>query len=187
MSYCSYTNCTHCDTSMINLTGLCVSSDISEIIKNNPYWIQTFIPEILSVPQLQPAISSITDLDIDITTLRLQVVRTPVLADTNLEDKLVTGRTIVFEGEAEETIVYIADEPLNPFHSIKFYVPFTSYIVVPEEITFINSSGDTVTADSLDISFKIDACVKYIDICLIDNKTLRTNILVLFYAVPQDN
>lgn len=186
MSYCLYKDCTHCNTNMINITGLCTSSDISNIISSYPYWIQTFINEILTLPSTNPDIDSVVSADINVTVLRSQVVKTPSSTGTNMEDVNLTGRAIMFEGEAEETIVYSADDPLHPYSSVTFYVPFTSYIVVPDEITFTNSINNTITDDPINITFSINSCVKYIDICLIDGRSLRTNLLVLFYAVPED-
>lgn len=186
MSCNLYKNCTHCNTDMITITGLCTASDITNIISTNPYWSETFINQILTIPSTSPNISSILSIDITVTALKLEVLKTPSSTGTNMEDVALTGRAIMFGGEAKQTIVYSSNDPLNPIYSVTFYVPFSSYIVVPSDITFINGEGDTITDDPLNMTFAINSCVKYIDICLIDNASLRTNLLVLFYAVSED-
>lgn len=74
-------------------------------------------------------------------------------------------------------IVYTANVLDQSIHSAHFYVPFSSYIVVPSEITFTNGT----TVDSLNVEFQANACVEDVAVKLLDERTIlkSSNIITI--------
>ena len=68
-------------------------------------------------------------------------------------------------------------------HSAHFYVPFSSYIVVPSEITFTNGT----TVDSLNVEFQANACVEDVAVKLLDERNILKQVTLLLYAVPKQS
>lgn len=183
MSSCSNKSCSSCQNQLIDIYGICEPSDVNAVISTNNYWIQMYIPETLSVPEVKPDIETLNSVDISVNILRAEVIKTPVSVIPNLEGKSLTGRKIIVEGQLCEKIGYTALEPTQPAHSMHFAVPFSAYIVVPETIPFTNPDGTTTDVDSLDIDFKVNACVEDINICILDKRTVFKQVTLLLYAV----
>lgn len=184
MGYCIYSSCTECSNKMVDISGVCDIKESTKIIKDSPYWKQIFIPKILEMPESMPNIDNLISVSISINIVADSVIKMPIQNDTNKEGKLVTGRAIVIQAEAKEIVVY-SSENVAAYNSEIFYVPCTVYIALPTEITFMNNLGITVTDDPLNIDFQINSCIEYINICLIDNRSIRTDVLSLFYVIPK--
>lgn len=180
----SYSNlsCSSCNNELIDIQGICDSSDVNVVISENPYWVQMYIPETLEVPELKPDIETLNSIDVSVGILRTQVIKTPVSVIDNLEGKKLTGRKLIVEGQLCQKIGYTADEPEQSAHSMHFYVPFSSYIVIPETIEITNQNGIDVDVDTLDVDFSVNACIEDINISLIDKRTVLKQVTLLLYA-----
>lgn len=175
---------------LINISGLCNPSDVTSVISRYPYWLQMNVPETLTVPEVKPDMEQINSVNISVDIFRQEVVKVPVSPVdangnyiSNLEGKISTGRKLIIEGQLCQKVVYTADEPEQPVHSAHFYVPFSSYIVVPAQITF----NPTTTLDSLDVNFQVNACIEDVAIKMLDPRTILKQVTLLLYAVPNQS
>lgn len=176
---------------LINISGLCNPTDVTNVISQYPYWIQMNIPETLVIPTQKPDMEQINSVNISVDIIRKEVVKVPVSSMDrrgnyipNLEGKISTGRKLIIEGQLCQKVVYTANEATQPVHSAHFYVPFSSYIVVPSEIVFNN--GRT-TVDSLNVDFQVNACIEDVAIRMLDLRTILKQVTLLLYAVPNQS
>lgn len=180
----SNSNSSLCDQELLEVTGLCTASDVTAVIKEYPYWIQMYIPETLEIPPQKPDIETVNSVNITVDIMRAEVIKTPVSTVENLEGKMVTGRKIIIEGTLCQKVTYTAELSDQPVHSAHFYVPFSSYIVVPKEYTF---DGATEPTDSLDINYDVNACIEDLSVCVLDNRRILKQVTLLLYAVPNQS
>lgn len=183
MKSCSNLSCSSCSNELIDIYGLCEPSDINAVISSNPYWIQMYIPETLTVPEVKPDIEGINSVDISVNILRAEVIKTPVSVIPNLEGKSLSGRKLIVEGQLCQKIGYTAALEDQPAHSMHFYVPFSAYIVVPETITFTDENNVKTDVDSLDVNFSVNACIEDVNISVLDSRTVLKQVTLLLYAV----
>lgn len=178
-----------CTKELVDVTGLCNSSDVTEVLNLHPYWTQLYIPETLTIPPQKPDIETINSLDISVNIFRADVIKTPRSLSSanvpveNLEGKLLTGRKLIIEGELCQKIVYTANETEQPVHSAHFFVPFSAFIVIPKEVTFTNGITST-TIDSCSLHYEVSACIEDASIQALDERTVYKQITLLLYAVP---
>lgn len=177
-----------CQTGLIEITGLCNPADTTQVISQTPYWKQMYISESLQIPAQKPDIEQINSIDVSVNILRAEVIKTPrsyddtgavPVAQPNLEGRLLSGRKLIIEGQLCQKVVYTALETSQPLHSAHFYVPFSSFIVVPEEVTF-----GTVTEDSFNVRFDVNACIEDVAACVIDKRSILKQVTLMLYAVP---
>ena len=169
----------------IDITGLCNASDVTETLNQYPYWMQMYIPETLCIPEQKPDAESINAVNVSVNILRNEVINTPSSSPlANLEGKIVTGRKLIVEGQFCQLVEYTANDLEQSVHSAHFYVPFSAYIVVPETITFTLANDTTVTLDSLNVDFQVNACVEDLSVQLLDERTILKRVTLLVYAVP---
>lgn len=176
---------------IIDISGLCNPSEVTKLISIYPYWIQMNIPETLIIPSQKPDVEQINSINISVDIIRKEVIKVPVSPIDkkgnyiqNLEGKISTGRKLIIEGQLCQKVVYTADEPQQSVHSAHFYVPFSSYIIVPKEIEFDNKK---IIKDSLDVDFQVDACIEDIAIKMIDKRSLLKQVTLLLYALPNQS
>lgn len=179
---------------LIDVIGLCVPGNTTEVIREYPYWKQMHVSESLQIPAQKPDVEQINSVDVSVNIMRAQVIKTPrsyddtvtpPVAQPNLEGRLLSGRKLIIEGQLCQKIVYTALEDSQPLHSAHFYVPFSAFIVVPETITFADTDGATTTVDSFDVSFDVNACVEDVTACVLDPRNILKQVTLMLYAVPQ--
>ena len=182
------------ESKLIDVIGLCVPRNTTEVIRKYPYWKQMHISESLQIPEQKPDVEQINSVDVSVSILRAEIIKTPrsyddtaatPVAQPNLEGRLLSGRKLIIEGQLCQKVVYTALEVSQPLHSAHFYVPFSSFIVVPETITFTNEDGTTTVEDSFDISFDVNACVEDVTACVIDKRSILKQVTLMLSAVPQ--
>lgn len=178
----SNSNSGGCTIESIDITGLCNSADVTDTLTKYPYWIQMYLPETLSIPSQKPDAETINAVNVTISILRNEVVKTPISPEENLEGKILTGRKLIVEGNLCQKIVYTADEPEQSVHSAEFSVPFSAYIVVPKEYTF-----NSVVYDSLDINYEVNSCIEDLSVELLDPRTILKRATFLLYAIPKES
>ena len=170
---------------IIDITGLCNASDVTETLNQYPYWMQMYLPETLCIPAQKPDAESINSVNVAVKILGSKLVKTPSsLPLQNLEGKIVTGRKLVIEGQLVQLVEYTANDVEQSVHSAHFYVPFSAYIVVPETITFTLPDDTTVTVNSDNLEFQVNACVEDVSVQLLDERTILKRVTLLVYAVP---
>lgn len=189
ISNCTSNSCA-CTKDLVDIIGLCNPEDVTEVITEYPYWMQMYIPETLKIPPQKPDIEGINSLDVSVNIFKIDVINTPRSYTAtnqpveNLEGKLLTGRKVLVQGELCQKVVYTANDTEQSVHSAHFYVPFSAYIVVPEEITFTNSNGTTTTVDSSNINYEVNTCIEDASISALDARTIYKQVTLLLYAVP---
>lgn len=184
-----------CSRELIDISGICNSSDVTDVLTNFPYWTQMYVSETLTIPSQKPDAEVINSISVSANILRTSVIKTPrtytnanpPVANPNLEGKLLTGRKLIIEGELCQKVQYTANYDEQPIHSAHFYVPFSSYIVIPEEVTFNNSDNTTTTLDSLNVNYDLNSCIEDVSVCLLDNRTILKKVTLLLYAVPNQS
>lgn len=182
------------ENKLIDVIGLCVPGNTTEVIRKYPYWKQMHISESLQIPEQKPDVEQINSVDVSVSIMRAQVIKTPrsyddttatAVVQPNLEGRLLSGRKLIIEGQLCQKVVYTALMADQPLHSAHFYVPFSCFIVVPETITFTNEDGTVTIEDSFDISFDVNTCVEDVTACVLDKRSILKQVTLMLYAVPQ--
>lgn len=182
-----------CEAGLIDVIGLCIPANTTEVIKATPYWKQMHISESLQIPEEKPDIEQINSVDVSVSILRKQVILTPrsyndsgitPVPQPNLEGRLLSGRKLIIEGQLCQKVVYTALESTQPVHSAHFYVPFSSFIVVPKDITFTGPNGETIVEDSYNVNFDVNYCIEDVTACVIDERSILKQVTLMLYAVP---
>lgn len=185
-------NMSSCDNGLIDISGICDPSNATDVIIRYPYWKQMYLSESLEIPVQKPDAEQINTVVASVNILRKTVIATPrSYNDTgaepvplpNLEGKLLTGRKLIVEGQICQQIEYTANESAQPVHSVEFFVPFSSYIVVPRTVT-LTVGTEPVEFDSLDVNFDVNACLEDIRACLLDERRILKQVTLMLYAVP---
>jgi len=154
---------------IIDIVGLCdpTSLDLDEF----PYWTQISIPETLIIPEMKPDIEQINYVNVSVEIVRKKLIVTPTSVGENVEGKMLTGNKLVIEGNLCQTVSYTADVPKQSVHSAHFSIPFSAYIVVPQN-------------EDLDINYQINPCVEDVFVKRVCKRQIFKNITLLLQAVP---
>ena len=185
-------NMSSCDNGLIDISGICDPENTTEVIREYPYWKQMYLSESLEIPPQKPDVEQINSIVASVNILKKTVIVTPrsyndsgttPIPLPNLEGKLLTGRKLLIEGQICQQIEYTANITTQPVHSVEFFVPFSSYIVIPETVE-LTVGTQTVSFDSLDVDFDVNACLEDIRACLLDERRILKQVTMLLYAVP---
>lgn len=166
-----------------DISGLCDPSDVTSVISSTPYWKQMYMTEKVAVPTQKPDIESLNAVNVSVEIIRKEVIVTPQSTAANLEGKSLSGRKLIVEGVLSQLISYTALETTQPVHTFHAYVPFSSYIVVPETIDFGTPASPNVV-DSLNIDFEVNACIEAVSLSLANPREVIKQVTLLLYAVP---
>lgn len=157
------------DNDVIDVSGLCDPDKIT--IADGDSWTQIVVQESLIIPEEKPDIEQINSVNIKVEIIRKKVVPTPNSDGTeNLEGKLLTGRKLIIEGCLCQTISYTAAVDKQSVHSAHFKVPFSAFIVLPEDA-------------ELDYNYRVDACVEDVFITQLCPRQIFKNVIVFLKAV----
>lgn len=185
-------NMVSCSNGLVDISGICDPSNATDVIIQYPYWKQMYLTEYLEIPSQKPDAEQLNSLVASVNILKKTVIATPrsyidtgavPVPQPNLEGKLLTGRKLVIEGQICQQIEYTANESTQAVHSAEFFVPFSSYIVIPQTVTFTVGTQPTVI-DSLDVNFDVNACLEDIRVCLLDERRILKQVTMMLYAVP---
>ncbi len=178
---------------LIEINGICDSEEVNAVINQYPYWKQMYISETLLIPHMKPDVETINSVDVSANIICKHVISTPRSFDDsgatpvpmpNLEGKLLTGRKLIVEGQLCQKVVYTAALEEQSVHSAHFYVPFSSFIVVPRDIVFTNADGTQTTVDACSVKFEVNVCIEDVSICVLDNRKILKQVTLMLYAVP---
>lgn len=177
---------------LVDISGICDPRDVTEVISENPYWLQMSIHETLNIPTQKPDMEQINSVNISVNILRQEVIQVPESAtvngelQSNLEGKISTGRKLIVEGELCQKVVYTANDEEQSVHSAHFYVPFSAYIVVPKELN-LSSDPNATPVDSLNIQYQVNVCIEDVIVSMLDERTMLKQVTMLLYAVPEQS
>ncbi|MGX4601788.1 DUF3794 domain-containing protein [Faecalimicrobium sp. JNUCC 81] len=174
---------------LVDISGMCDPKDVTTVISENPYWLQMSVTETLNIPTQKPDMEQINSVNVSVNIIRQEVIQVPESPTVNgellpnLEGKVSTGRKIIVEGELCQKVVYTANDPEQSVHSAHFYVPFSSYIVVPKTLNLSDNPLAT-PVDSLNIQYQVNACIEDVIVNMVDERTILKQVTMLVYAVP---
>ena len=153
----THSNSCGCEAGLIDVTGLCIPANTTEVISVTPYWKQMHISESLQIPDQKPDVEQINSVDVSVNILRAEVIKTPrsyddtgatPVAQPNLEGRLLSGRKLIIEGQLCQKIVYTALESTQPLHS------------------------------------DVNACVEDVTASVLDQRNILKQVTLMLYAVP---
>lgn len=121
-----------------------ISDDLPE---NSEVFKQLYIEDTFCLPDSKPDIEQIIKVSGELEIRSRKVIKTP--KGTSMEGQLLTGWKLVIEGVVKLIIQYVADEPEQPVHGAHVNIPFSTYVVLPED--FIQGTLVTVTGYIEDI------------------------------------
>ena len=128
------------DTDPANYTGILVPTNFK----------QFSLDEILTIPSQKPDCEDILNTLVDVEITEKRVIKT--MKGTSREGQILSGFKLIIEGVSHQKIEYIADEPTQTVHAAEFDVPFSSFIILPED--FVEGTPITVTPYVEDVYVK---------------------------------
>ncbi|MCT4605598.1 MAG: DUF3794 domain-containing protein [Marinisporobacter sp.] len=164
---------------LIDIRGVCTREQIEAItIGASPddTWTQIFIPEVLCIPKQKPDVEQILTLNSCIDIISQRVVKTPEVESSgvlvpNYEGTFSTGRKLIIEGILRQKIIYTADVDEQSVHSAHFDVPFSAFIVLPQDAPLFTK-------------YKIEPCIEDIFICRVSKRQIFKNVTIFIKATP---
>lgn len=177
--YKNYTECTckyedfnnDCiDEKNINFTGIC-DPDKFEI--NNTLWKEFTFSGSISVPSQKPPIKEIDSVSASVDVISQKTIITPVGSSgpiINAEGLRTTGKKLIIEGFICFNISYVSSTTKNSINTFHGEIPFSTYIVLPEEA-------------SLDNNYLINSCIENICANKACDKTINLTITLLLNAI----
>lgn len=112
---------------------------------------QLSVDENLIIPSVKPDVEDILNTIVDVVIINTTVVKT--IKGTSQEGQILTGYKLIIDGILHQKIEYIADEPAQTVHTAEFEVPFSSFIILPEN--FEEGSSINVAAYVEDVYVKL--------------------------------
>ncbi len=141
---------------------------ISGIANNLPQNTLTFkqfcIEQNLILSENKPNIQQIVSVIADIFIINKKIINVPI--KTSIEGQRVTGKALVVEGEIRQKIEYVADVPTQVVYGTYFDVPFSNFIMLPNDYKMNNSLIATGYIENIHLS-------------LLDKNTIFENTTVL--------
>lgn len=149
---------------LIEYSGL---ADPLPVLPATANFKQFSVQETLIIPTVKPDVEQVVKVMAEVVIISTRVIKTPV--STSAEGQKLTGFKLIVEGELNQKIEYVADEPTQSVHAAHFHVPFSTFIVLPA--TFVIGTPITVTGYIEDIYAQ-----------LLDKRTIFKNVTVLIVA-----
>lgn len=145
---------------VVGINTDCIPENISTFKQFN-------IEETVCIPSQKPDIEQVLKVISNVEIISTRVIKTPV--GTSLEGEILTGWKVVVEGQLEQVVQYVANCPDQPSHAAEFIVPFSTFVVLPED--FVIGTPITVTP------FIEDIYVEQLDLrCIFKNTTLLVTV-----------
>jgi len=163
-------SCTCTCNQAIEVIGLCDPASIT-FDNTNRNWTEISVPEVLTIPCQKPNIESIEKVFVKVKIISKRVVPTPSADVPNEEGTLLSGWKLVVEGIIKQKIVYTADVPQQSIHSACFDVPFSAFIILPENT-------------ELEDSFCVDVCVEDVFVKAFNSRDIFKNVTLFLRAYP---
>jgi hypothetical protein len=125
---------------------------------------QLVVDETVCIPSQKPDAEDIVNVLVDVEIIATHVIKTT--KGTSQEGQVLTGYKLIIEGMLHQKVEYIADEQTQSVHAAEFNVPFSSFIILPENF----NEGSTVNVEAYveDVFYKLIS-----PRCIFKNVTLR--------------
>ena len=154
----------------IAIRGVCSSEKLAALLTDGEdTWTQIDIPEFLNVPCQKPDIEQLISVTTSVKIFSQKIIKTPLAEEENEEGTNLTGRKLIVEGVLRQKILYTADVPEQSVHATHFDVPFSVFIVLPED-TLLSSK------------YKIEPCIEDIFVCALDKRQIFKNVTLFIKA-----
>ncbi|MGL4774370.1 MAG: DUF7507 domain-containing protein, partial [Clostridium sp.] len=121
----------------------------------------------LKIQMGNPDIEEVADVTGNITISKYNIIKTPILISN--EGQNLTGYKLIIYGIINEIVEYTAKSCVESLHSSEYYIPFSTFIVLPVDYCFANIEVKGVIED---IYFKKLYC-----------RTLFTDATILIKAI----
>jgi hypothetical protein len=82
------------------------------------------------IPEAKPDAEDIENVVVTIEILKTYPIRTPKAISK--EGQILTGWKLIVEGVLKQKIQYVADEAKQGVHSAHYTIPFSTFLVLPE-------------------------------------------------------
>lgn len=161
----------------IVIKGVCSRAQIEAMLTDGgKIWTQIFIPEVLCVPPQKPDIEQIISVNAQIEIISQRVIKTPKLISgttlvPSVEGLFSTGRKLVIEGILRQKVIYTAANPQQSIHSAHFDIPFSAFMVLPQD-TLISTR------------YNIEVCIEDVYICGCTLRQIFKNVTIFLKATP---
>lgn len=154
----------------VNIEGISDSSNYP-ILGINDRYTQFTVEETLTIPTVKPDVEQITEIMIEATIIDYRTIATP------------TGVKVIIDGELNQKVIYVAEEPTQSVHSAEFIAPFCTTINVP----LVIPAGTNVLQQLQLLGLTLDTVVvvppkviiEDLSVTLVDPRTL-TKCAILF-------
>lgn len=137
------------------------SNEVMTPVANSTFK-QLYKEEVVKIPIQKPDIEQLLTTLVDVEITNTKVIKTMV--GISLEGQKLTGYKLIVEGILNQKIEYIADEPQQSVHAAHFRVPFSTFIVLPENF------NPAIT------NVQVEGTVEDIFTEIIDKRTIFKNI-----------
>lgn len=104
--------------------------DLNDLPTEMESFKQLTVQENLTIPAAKPDIEQIIRVMAEASITSTKIIETPI--GKSIEGQILTGRKIIIEGMLNQKIEYVADEPTQSVHAAHFKIPFSTFIVLPE-------------------------------------------------------
>ncbi|MGL5347274.1 MAG: DUF7507 domain-containing protein, partial [Peptostreptococcaceae bacterium] len=94
---------------------------------------QISVDEYLRIPSQKPDMEGINSISATIDIVNTHIIKTPI--DYSNESQRLTGFKLIVNGVLNQVVEYTACVPEQTVHSAHYKVPFSSFIVLPEDFT----------------------------------------------------
>jgi hypothetical protein len=133
---------------------------------------QFSVQENLVIPIAKPDVEQIVSVYAKVKINSTMVIKTPGTPGapvTSYEGQILTGFKLIVEGALEQKIEYVADEPTQSVHAAHFCIPFSTFIVLPDDFEV----GTPVT---------VTGYIEDIFVELLDKRSIFKNVTILLDA-----
>lgn len=153
----------------INYVGMYPKNKFNSILNcpnNTNTWVQFFVPEVIDIPAQKPDMEEVLSVQSSVQIISQRVIKTPKVTGytnaagvlvpgneiDNAEGTRLTGRKLIIEGLLHQKVIYTADVPEQSVHSAHFSVPFSVFIVLPEDTPLIQKFDVTAAIEDIYVS-----------------------------------
>ena len=163
-------SCSSSDPLIIN--GVTPGNILKNVITSqDKIWNQVSFSRNIILPNNLLNAKSVTLISSSIKVISQKVILAPPLNPPvkNYYGEILLGKKLAIETVLAQKIVYIADNPQNTKHSLIINLPFSCYIIIPDEI-------------ALDQKYKINAYIEDLYSCCLNERTLLSGAILFFKA-----
>ena len=152
--------------------GICDIKKFNEKISKfkDKSWTQITIPKKLTISSKNLDLKTITKCNINIKITSTKIISTPSSDASNIEGINITGKILLINGWLCQNVLYISDTISQSIHSVKFDIPFNTYIVIDKDVDIDNDT------------YCVYSCIENIFIKPLDRRTLINSTKVFLFA-----